>query len=67
MIFKMIVFKTFAYWVLGTIFFINGCLQNTLYEFVNNNTINYEFMEFAINFFELVDRLRTDCYTMFNF
>ena len=67
MIFKMIVFKTFAYKVLGTIFFIYRCLQNTLYEFVNNNTINCVFMEFAINFFELVDRLRTDCYTMFNF
>ena len=67
MIFKMIVFKTFAYWVLGTIFFINECLQNTLYEFVNNNTINCVFMDFVSILFELVDRLRTGCYTMFNF
>ncbi len=67
MIFKKIVFNTLLYKVLGTIFFIYRCLQKLLHKFVNNNTFNCVFMKKVICFSELVDRLRTDCYTMFNF
>ena len=37
------------------------------FEKVIEEGIDEKVLRAAINFFELVDRLRTDCYTMFNF
>ena len=67
MIFKRIVFKTLVYKVLGTIFFVYWCLQNTIHKLVNYNTNLRCFYVYRIFWAFLVDIWQTRCYTMYNF